>query len=109
MAEEAAVAFVDGRYLHKGKEYKAEASEEVVSVHNFDGPVARVRRGYGLTMNLGNYESARFDVVLELPCRVEDVDAADEFAREWVEKRCEAEVAEVRGNGNGNGSKKPAY
>ena len=108
MAEEAAIAFIDGRYLRKGKEYKSDASEEVVSVHNFDGPVARVKRGYGLTMNLGTYESARFDVTLELPCHVEDVDAADEFAKAWVEKRCEAEVAEVRTPSNGNGSK-PGY
>lgn len=107
MAEEAAIAFIDGRFLHKGKEYDSKSSEEVVHVHDFKGPVARVRRGYGLTMNLGNYESARFDVVLELPCVVEDIDTADEFARQWVEERCEAEVAEVRGNGS-NGSK-PGY
>lgn len=105
--EEAAVAFIDGRFLHKGKEYKATASDEVVMVHDFKGPVARVRRGYGLTMNLGNYESARFDVTLELPCYPEDVDAADEFAKAWVEQRCEAEVAEVRGSGGGDS--KPGY
>lgn len=105
MAEEAAVAFIDGRFLHRGKEYKATASEETVLVHNFEGPVARIKRGYGLTLNLGNYESARFDVTLELPCHVEDIDAADEFARQWVEKRCEAEVAEVRGGGDS----KPKY
>lgn len=106
MAEEVAIAFVDGRFLHRGKEYRATAKEEIVHVHKYEGPVARIKRGYGLTMNLGNYESARFDVTLELPCHVEDVDAADEFARAWVEKRCEAEVAEVRG---GNGGKKPGY
>lgn len=109
MPQEAAVAFIDGRFLHKGNEYDSKATEEVVSVHDFDGPVARIRRGYGLTMNLGNYESARFDVTLELPCHVEDIDAADEFAREWVEKRCEAEVAEVRGNGNGGAKSKPNF
>lgn len=108
MAEEAAIAFIDGRYLHRGKEFKSEASEEIVSVHKFDGPVARVKRGYGLTMNLSNYESARFDVILELPCYVEDIDAADEFAKEWVEKRCEVEVAEVRQPSNG-GTSKPGY
>lgn len=113
MAEEAAVAFIDGRFVHKGEEYDARAKEEVVLVHDFKGPVARVRRGYGLTMNLGNYESARFDVILELPCYPEDIDAADEFAKQWVEKRCEAEVAEVRnpnnGNGKGKGSSKPNF
>jgi hypothetical protein len=106
MAEEAAVAFIDGRFLHKGKEYDSKATEEVVHVHNFDGPVARIRRGYGLTMKLGNYEFARFDVMLELPCHVEDIDTADEFARQWVEKRCEAEVQEVRG---GKGGAKPTF
>lgn len=106
MAEEAAVAFIDGRFLHRGKEYKATAKEEIVQVHNFDRPVARVKRGYGLTLNLGNYESARFDVSIEVPCYLEDVDLADQFARDWVEERCEAEVAEVRGGGGGE---KPGY
>jgi hypothetical protein len=106
MAEEAAVAFIDGRFVHKGEEYDSTSKEETVLVHDFKGPVARVRRGYGLTMNLGNYESARFDVVLEVPCYVEDIDAADEFAKKWVEKRCEAEVAEVRSPSNGNGKDK---
>ncbi|MBW2168298.1 MAG: hypothetical protein JRG69_03385 [Deltaproteobacteria bacterium] len=108
MAEEAAIAFIDGRFLHKGKEYDSKAAEEIVAVHNFEGPVARIRRGYGLTMNLTNYESARFDVILELPCYVEDIDKADEFAKRWVEQRCEAEVAEVRAP-NGGGASKPGY
>jgi len=77
MAEEVAIAFIDGRFSHKGEDYKTDAKEEVVFTHDFKGPVARVRRGYGLTMNLGNFESARFDVTLELPCYVEDIDAAD--------------------------------
>lgn len=106
MAEEVAIAFVDGRFLHRGKEYKATAKEEIVLAHQFEGPVAHITRGYGLTLNLGNYESARFDVTLKLPCHVEDIDAADEFARAWVETRCEAEVAEVRG---GDSDKKPGY
>lgn len=95
--EKQAVAFVNGRYFHRNDQYQESASEEVVSTHVFDGQVAKVRRGYGLTINLGNYESARFDVSLEVPCYIEDVNAADEFARLWVEERCEAEVAEVRG------------
>ena len=100
MAEEVAMAFIEGRFLHKGEEYKSSSKDEVVLTHKFEGPVAKVTRGYGLTMNLGNYESARFDVVLQMPCYPEDIDAADEFAKRWVEQRCEAEVLEVRGGGN---------
>jgi len=105
--ERAVIAFVNGRFLHRGDAYRETASEEVVAVHKFDGPVAMVRRGYGLTLNLGNYESARLDVSVEVPCHVEDVDAADEWARAWVEERVKAEVSDVReSKGNGGGGRR---
>jgi len=69
--------------------------------------VAKVRRGYGLTLNLGNYESARCDVSIEVPCVLQDVGAADEWARAWVEKRVVQEVENVRGEGSQDG--KPSY
>jgi len=96
--EEVGIGFINGRFLHRGKEYDSYAKEEIVTPpHQFEGPVARVGRGYGLTLNLTNYESARFDVYLEVPCHVEDIDNADKFAKDWAMKRCEEEVADVRG------------
>ena len=98
MTQENAVAFINGRFLHRGEEYDETTSIEVVHTHVFDGPVARVHRAYGLTLNIGNYESARFDIRIEVPCYLEDVDNADLWAKKWVEDRCEKEIANVRDN-----------
>ena len=57
-----------------------------------------VTRGYGLTLNLGNYESARFDVTITMPCYPEDVEACDEWCRAWAEERTKQEMASVRGS-----------
>ena len=107
--EQPIIAFINGRFVHKGDIYKETASEEVVTTHVFEGPVAKVVRGYGLTLNLQNYESARLDVRVEVPCHVEDIDKADEWARQWVEERVKAEVAGVRNGGGKKTESKPKF
>jgi len=103
----ATVAVIENRFVFKTETQRETSSEEVVAIQTFEGPVAKVRRGYGLTLNLGNYESARLDVTVEVPCYLEDVDAADEWARQWVEKRVVKEVENVCGEGSTSG--KPSY
>lgn len=103
--EESIIEFVNGRFVHRGDTYKETATEHVLKTHVFSGQTAKVVRGYGLTLNLKNYESARFDVRVEVPCYIEDVDVADEWAKKWVEKRVREEVSGVRGSAE---SAKPA-
>lgn len=91
------IVFVDSRYVRSGVEETVKQGEEVVAVAKFETQPALVRRGYGLTINQGNYESARVDISVTVPCYVEDLEAADEFARRFVEERIEKEVASVRG------------
>jgi len=106
--EEATVARIDNRYVYRKGTGREVHSDEVVAVAVFDGPVARVRRGYGLTLNIGDYESARVDVSIEVPCYPEDVEAADDWASNFVEKRIEDEVAGVREYAS-NKKKDPSY
>lgn len=61
-----------------------------------------MRRAFGVTLNQGNYESSRIDVGVEVPCYVEDLDRADEWARDFCEQRMRAEVMLI------NPEKKPA-
>lgn len=105
----AVVALIDNRFVFKKETQRETSSEETVAIQKFEpgDPVAKVRRGYGLTLNLGNYESARCDVSIEVPCLLQDADAADEWARVWVEERVVKEVENVRGEGSTNG--KPKY
>lgn len=103
----AIIAMIENRFVYKKETQRETSSEEVVAIVQFAGPVAKVRRGYGLTLNLSNYESARVDVSVEVPCYLADVDVADEWARYWVERRMVQEVENVRGKGST--SDKPRY
>lgn len=80
-----------------GKNAKEEIKNEVLEVRLFVTEPAVVSRGYGLTLNLGNYESARVDVGIKVPCYREEAEVADVFARKWCEDRIQDEVKEVRG------------
>ena len=91
------VAFINNRFIFQDKMGRNVSTEEIVAVNQFKGDVVRVRRGYGLTLNLGNYESAKLEVSIDMPCYPEDVDACDEWCRQWVEKRVIKEVSNVRG------------
>jgi len=106
-SEKAIVAFVRGRFIKKGPEgdEETEFGEDPITldVHRFDTTPAIVRRGYGLTLNLGKFESARIDVGIEVPCYAEDAETADEFAVRWVESRIQQEVDAIRGGGKKGG------
>ena len=57
-----------------------EGEGDVIAVHNFATEPASVTVDYHLTMNLGNFESARIGVSVE-------IDDAYEFAAAWAEER----------------------
>jgi hypothetical protein len=66
---------------------KQETSEETIEVRTFITQPAVVGLEFGLTLNLGNYESARISVTLTVPCYAEERDAAYVAAAKWVEDR----------------------
>jgi len=110
--DQATMVFVNNRFWNRktGAVRSERHTEELVGVEPFVGPVAYVKRGYGLTVNLGDYESARFDVSITVPCYMNDVNAADKWAEKWAEKRIAKEVQEIRGSTSKKPSKKgPAF
>ena len=59
---------------------------------------AKVKYGAGRTFNLGNYESAKVDVGIELICdSEEDLDDQFEKAKEWVDGKIAEEEARIKG------------
>lgn len=80
-----------------GKAAPAEEGEpEVIAVHRFLTEPAQVQVGMGVTINLGNYESARIDVRLSVPVYREEINEAYEFVKQYVTKRLEQEVDETK-------------
>jgi len=97
--ERLVIVRVDNRFVHgDGTETCITAEDEVVEVKKFETTPAVVRRGYGLTLNQGNYESARIDVSVEVPCYLSDIAKADKWAAQFCEDRVRKEVAEARGH-----------
>lgn len=58
--------------------------------------LARVQVKYGKTINLGNYESARIDIALEIPADMDDLEPCYSFASEWVGAKMEELLKEVK-------------
>jgi hypothetical protein len=105
MEQKEAKAVVTRAFRKAGESEKEQPpKEETLAVRCFVTEPAKVSFEYGVTMNLGNYESARVTVQLSVPCYREEIEEAAEFAKSWVEKRIQSEVAEVRGGGKGDGS-----
>lgn len=56
------------------------AEREVEAMFPPDCPVATVSSGYGLTLNMGNFESARLDAGITLPCYPDKQSIKETFA-----------------------------
>ena len=65
--------------------------KEAQEPQEFITEVATVRCAMGRTVNVGDYNSARFDVGVELPCYVEEIGKA----RKAAKKLCEIMISEL--------------
>ena len=90
--------FVTKQYKIDGKEGEPSTKEELLSVQRFATEPARVAVELGLTLNLGNYESARISVSLTVPCYREEAHDAYAFARKWVIERVNQERDAIKEN-----------
>jgi hypothetical protein len=53
--------------------------------------------GGGRTLNLGNYESARVDVSVTVPCDPDSLNDAYEYGSDWVSDKIEEAVKAAKG------------
>lgn len=66
---------------------KEEVSSERIRIRPFVSNPASISVKAGVTINLGNYESGRVDVMLTMPCYPEEVDETYEDVKSWVDSR----------------------
>lgn len=94
-AKETRVQSVDGK-VWVAKQYRAgrilkedSSSEETIPIRAYPASVklGSVTVSGGLTQNLGDFNSARFDVGVTLPCAVEELDDAYEAAIAFASQR----------------------
>jgi len=65
----------------------SEIAEGIIEIHKFQTTPAMVSVTLGGTVNLGNYESAKFSVTISRPCYSEEIDCAYEEIRSDAEKK----------------------
>lgn len=73
--------------------------DEKVDLQPGNDLLARIRYSEGATLNVGNYESRRVDIGIELPCRraKDSMDNVYEWCRQWVRRRLQEEAEKLRG------------
>ena len=76
---------IQGAWYDNEEELEDAETEGVIEVLAFPEGVqpAHVSATMGLTMNLGDYESAKISVTTTLPCYVEEIDDAYEAAKNY--------------------------
>lgn len=77
-----------------GEKSGDERKDETIAVRKFETAPAYVRVSTGATKNLGDYESLRVDVSVEVPCYAEEVDQVLEDTAIYVSRRLEEEVVQ---------------
>ncbi len=86
---------VQRTYLRAGKALETEATVEALEVSLFMTHPARVGAGFARTVNLGNYESARIEISLEMPCYVEEIGETTDHVVAFIQERLQKETADV--------------
>lgn len=75
----------------------AGSEEKKLDIQTFEAPHASVSAKYGLTLSLEKaYEMARVDVMVTLPCYVEEIPEAFEKAWEICRGEIQEQVAGIR-------------
>jgi hypothetical protein len=78
------------------QEEKVDIPEDIQVLESTSAQVlAEVGMSAGFTKNLGDFNSARIDVHLKMPCRVSDIDSAFVFVNEWVDSRIQKFQEEI--------------
>jgi len=69
--------------------------EETIEITPFESEAACVALDAGMTVNMGNYQSARVGVMIAMPCYPEEVEAVYGTVKATVEKIVQEEVDEL--------------
>lgn len=74
---------------------QVDEEKSYLEIRPFATDTVRVGVKLGRTLNLGNYESARVDVSLDIPCYVEEVKAVYADTLAYVSSLLSEEVAKI--------------
>jgi hypothetical protein len=97
MTSAEALASARGTMLVRRTSYgqQEDVTQETIEVPRFETPPAYVRVSGGVTRNLGDYNSAKVEVSVQLPCYPEEteIDRAYRYASDLVDNLIRREMA----------------
>jgi len=75
------------------------STEEVVNkgVVMSANEMYKIEVGGGMTVNLGNFESARLDIRIVVPCAKSEIEDAYEWASDWVSGKIQESMKAIKG------------
>ena len=76
-----------GHILTKHPDGSEDSQDVVVAKKPVAHPFCTVSVAQGYTKNLGNYQSARVDVRIDIPCSHGEIDEVFEYAQTWVDAK----------------------
>lgn len=79
-----------------GWDHSEKLEDHILKVGEFRTAPAKVLVSKGLTINLGEYQSARVTIGVELPCYIEEIGEVTDAAEQMVEARVENEVLAIK-------------
>lgn len=87
-----AQATITETHKHKGEVTQEKSEVELVeqapgSTAQAELPFCEVGVDMSYTMNLGDFNSARFAVSLKMPAQAEEINQVFDYAKEWTEER----------------------
>jgi len=71
------------------------SQEKVGEPVMFESPPCIVTVEAGLTINLGNYQSAKVGVTISVPCAHGEIEDVFEFGKGWVDDKMSLMAAQV--------------
>jgi hypothetical protein len=92
-----AVAAMSVEHKHKGGVVTEQHEQEAVGEpKQLQGPACVVGMEASLTLNLGNYNSAKIGCLLQMPCLHHEIDEAFEYCQNWVNERLQKMAADAQ-------------
>lgn len=92
------VVQVSSQFYSSGKLITEKSDELVVPINPFpkDAPLAQVNYQSGLTINLGNYNSAKISVSITLPTTLDQINDCYKAAQEFVDTKVSEESEKIQ-------------
>lgn len=92
-------------YTKDGRIISEDEEKAVITVRKFVTATAEIGLQFGGTVNLGNFESARLDIICKIPTYLEEIDDAYNFAFKFADNKLNEQLKKLQTAANERNNK----